>query len=144
MRYDDIIDLPHHTSERHPRMARADRAAQFAPFSALSGYEEAIGEAERLTRRNIELGEDAVERLDRWHKVLAAIADTNPRLRISYFIPDDRKKRGGSYATIDTRLVKFSSEDRILTLEGGVRVPLEEIKTITSDLFAPLFEGGFD
>lgn len=143
-KYDDIIDLPCPTSERHPRMARGDRAAQFAPFAALSGYEDAISEAERLTLRDRELGEDTIERLDRWQKVLSAIVDVQPRLRLSYFVPDEKKKRGGSYVTLEARLCGFSAAERCITLEGGVKVKIENIKSIESELFSGLFDEGFD
>ena len=143
-KYDDIIDLPCPTSERHPRMARGDRAAQFAPFAALSGYEDAISEAERLTLRDRELGEDTIERLDRWQRVLSAIVDVQPRLRLSYFVPDEKKKRGGSYVTLEARLCGFSAAERCITLEGGVKVKIENIKSIESELFSGLFDEGFD
>ncbi len=143
-KYDDIIDLPCPTSERHPKMPRADRAAQFAPFAALSGYEDAIFEAERLTMRDRELGEDMLERLDRWQRVLSAIADTRPRLRLCYFVQDEKKKRGGRYVTEQTVLCGFSETDRTITLEGGRRVPIENIKSIESELFSGMFDEGFD
>lgn len=143
-KYDDIIDLPCPTSERHPRMARGDRAAQFAPFAALNGYEDAISEAERLTLRDRELGEDTIERLDRWQKVLSAIVDVQPRLRLSYFVPDEKKKRGGSYVTLEARLCGFSAAERCITLEGGIKVKIENIKSIESELFSGLFDEGFD
>ena len=143
-KYDDIIDLPCPTSERHPRMARGDRAAQFASFAALSGYEDAISEAERLTLRDRELGEDAIERLDRWQKVLSAIVDVQPRLRLSYFVPDEKKKRGGSYVTLEAKLCGFSESEKSITLEGGVKVKIENIKSIESELFSGIFDEGFD
>lgn len=142
--YDDIIDLPCPTSERHPRMARIDRSAQFAPFSALSGYEDAISEAGRLTIKDRELGEDMVERLDRWQKILSAIADTNPRLTVQYFLPDDKKKRGGRYSTVCGRLSRFSEKERTLHFDSGEIVNIENVKSITSELFAGLFDEGFD
>ena len=136
----DILYLPCPTSERHPRMTRADRAAQFAPYSALVGYESAIAEAARLTMRDKELGEDATERLDRWQRVLAAIVDSAPRLRICYFLPDE-KKRGGRYITEETSLIGFSQLDKTITLSGGVKIPIENIKSIESQLFSAMLEG---
>ena len=143
-RYDDIIDLPCPTSERHPRMARGGRAAQFAPFAALSGYEDAISEAERLTLRDRELGEDAIERLERWQRVLSAIVDVKPRLRLCYFEPDKKKKRGGNYVTLEAKLCGFSEAEKSITLEDGTRVKIENIKSIEAELFSGLFDEGFD
>ena len=117
-----------------------DRAAQFAPYSALVGYESAIAEAARLTMRDKELGEDATERLDRWQRVLAAIVDSAPRLRICYFLPDE-KKRGGRYITEETSLIGFSQLDKTITLSGGVKIPIENIKSIESQLFSAMLEG---
>ena len=138
--YDNIILLPCPTSERHPRMARADRAAQFAPYSALVGYESAIAEAERLTMRDKELGEDAADRLDRWQRVLSAIVDAVPRLKICYFLPDE-KKRGGRYITEETSLIGFSQLDRTITVSGGAKIPIENIKSIESQLFSDMLDG---
>lgn len=142
-KYDDIISLPCPTSERHPRMPRADRAAQFAPYSALVGYESALAEAERLTMREKELGEDAMDRLDRWQRVLSAIVDATPRLKICYFIPDE-KKRGGRYVTEETSLIGFSQLDRTITVLGGVRIPIENIKYIESQLFSDMLDTFYD
>ena len=138
--YDDIIDLPCPTSERHPRMARAARAAQFAPYSALSGYEDSIAEATRLTMRDRELGEDEKDRLDRWQRVLSAIVDVSPRLKICYFLPDD-KKRGGRYITEETTLIGFSALDKTITVSDGTRIPISRIKSIKSALFEGFLEG---
>ena len=132
--YDDIIDLPCPTSERHPRMSRQARAAQFAPFAALNGYENSIVEAARLTERERELGEDMADRLNRWQKMLSAIVDAKPRIRVVYFVADSRK-RGGSYRTAEARLIGFSSFDKTITLDSGVTVPIVDIKSLDSELF---------
>jgi len=138
-KYDDIINLPCPTSERHPRMARGARAAQFAPYAALSGYEDAIAEATRLTLRDRELGEDEAERLDRWQRVLASIFDASPRMRICYFVPDE-KKRGGRYITEEATLVGFSQLNKNITIAGGIKIPIENIKSIESELFSAMLE----
>ena len=143
MSYDDIINMSHPTSERHPRMARADRAAQFAPYSALSGYEQAIDEAARLTMRNRELGEDVADRLDKWQRILSAIVDATPRLRICYFVPD-AKKRGGTYFTEQTQLCGFSANEKTITISGGRKIPIENIKSIESELFSDMLDEFYD
>lgn len=137
--YDDIIDLSCPTSERHPRMSRQARAAQFAPFAALTGYNEAILEAARLTERERELGEDMEERLNRWQRMLAAIVDSTPRVKVIYFIPD-KKKRGGSYKTVEARLIGFSAFDRTITLDRGITIPILDIKSLESELFADMID----
>ena len=141
--YDDIIALPAPASERHPRMSRSDRAAQFAPFAALVGYDSAIYEAMRLTEREVELNEDMTERLDRWCRLLAAIADAKPKIRLTYFVAD-KKKRGGSYRSSESRLTAFSVQDKTLTLDDKTVVSLLDIKSIDSELFHGIFDEGYE
>lgn len=94
--YDDIIDLPHHRSKTHPPMPVADRAAQFAPFAALTGYEDMIEEAARLTDAAPSLTEEERERLDRKLQALLAGAGPVSGVTVTWFVPDE-KKAGGSY-----------------------------------------------
>ena len=111
--YDDIIDLPHHVSERHPQMSMYNRAAQFAPFAALTGHNAAITEAARLTEAEQELSESDAE-------VLAYLQslDEKPTISVTYFVPDD-KKEGGSYHTA-TGIVKSVEPDKgVLQFENG-------------------------
>lgn len=89
--YDDIIDLPHHVSERHPQMSMYNRAAQFAPFAALTGHDAAITEAARLTDAELELSESDAEVLNRKLAYLQSL-DEKPTISVTYFVPDDRKK----------------------------------------------------
>ena len=103
--YADIIGLPHHQSRVRPRMSRYDRAAQFAPFAALTGFEDMIGEEARITEARIEPGEDALERLNRQ---LSRVQEENERGRrplcaITYFVPDPLKA-GGRYVTEKERV----------------------------------------
>ena len=137
--YDDIIDLPCPTSTRHPRMARIDRAAQFAPFAALTGYDAAIFEAARLTEREIELNEDMTEKLDRWSALLTDILDSEPRLKITYFI-SDKKKDGGSYKTVEGRLTAFDRHKKTITIDRREIIPLVNVKEMHSELFFGMFE----
>ena len=137
--YDDIIDLPCPTSTHHPRMARIDRAAQFAPFAALTGYDAAIFEAARLTEREIELNEDMTEKLDRWSALLTDILDSEPRLKITYFI-SDKKKDGGSYKTVEGRLTAFDRNKKTITIDRREIIPLVNVKEMHSELFFGMFE----
>ena len=93
-KYDDIINLPHHQSKVRPHMSVSDRAAQFAPFAALTGYGDAIRETERLTDRKIELSESQIAELDLRLGELLARIDEKPKVTITYFIADERKAGG--------------------------------------------------
>ncbi len=97
-RYDDIIDLPHHVSAARPHMKPEERAAQFAPFSALTGYGDAIEETVRLTDAKTEMGEDALAILNRKLLYLSEHIQERPAVSVLYFEPD-RKKTGGAYRT---------------------------------------------
>ena len=101
--YDDIINLPHPTSQRHPRMPIHDRAAIFSPFAALSGHGAAIAETARLTEQRIELDEDTRAELDRKQAVLLEHMDEQPEITITWFQPDERKD-GGAYPVSYTHL----------------------------------------
>lgn len=96
--YDDIIHLPHHVSKRHPQMSLYNRAAQFAPFAALTGYEEAIIETARLTAPKVDMMEDNQQLLDRKLALLSHSLREQPTVSITYFQPD-KKKSGGQYLT---------------------------------------------
>ena len=94
--YADIIDLPHHVSQNHPQMSMHDRAAQFAPFAALTGYEAEVGETARLTAERRELDEQEAQELNRRLADLAARLPDRPEVTIEYFVPDERKAGGAS------------------------------------------------
>lgn len=98
-RYDDMLELPRPISGRHPRMSDMNRAAQFAPFSALTGYEDQVAESARLTDHRIELTEEKLSLLDRKLQDLQTQIDSHPRVRITYFLPDSLKE-GGAYLTV--------------------------------------------
>ena len=125
-KYDDIIYLPHHISKRHPQMPLLNRAAQFSPFAALTGHEDAILEAARQTDSFVELDEDRKEQLDEQLQLLKENLDLKPVCEITYFQPDDCKS-GGSYCKISGRIRKIDACGRILVMENGIRIPLDEI-----------------
>ena len=124
--YDDIIDLPHPTSVKHPRMSIAGRAAQFSPFAALVGHGAAIRETARLTDHKIELTEDEKALLD---DKLCLLRDTGGEAVFTYFLPDERKD-GGSYVTAAGRVKKLDLRSRRIILTGGAVIPLEDILEI--------------
>ena len=123
--YDDIIGMEHHVSQRHPRKGRLDRAAQFSPFAALSGYEEAIEEAARLTERRPILSEDARAALD---EALSSAAQGD-EVSITYFREDSRKS-GGSCITVRVRICRIDSASRLIMLSGGISVPFGDVLDI--------------
>lgn len=137
--YDDIIDLPCPTSERHPRMSREARAAQFAPFAALSGYGEAIIEEARLTERRTVLTADVRSVIERWWQLLRLIEDANPYITVDYFLPDARKS-GGSYRTVSGNLTSLDTEKMTLTV-AGITIPLSDILAIDSELYRDMING---
>ena len=131
--YDDIIHLPHHVSERHPQMSMYNRAAQFAPFAALTGHNAAITEAARLTEAEQELSESDAEVLNRKLAYLQSL-DEKPTISVTYFVPDD-KKEGGSYHTA-TGIVKSVEPDKgVLQFEDGTGIPVIRIKDIDGECF---------
>ena len=135
--YDNIINLPHPTSKRHPRMSLHDRAAQFSPFAALSGHAAALAETTRLTDRKIELDEDTRAELDRRQAVLLEHMDERPELTVTWFQRDE-KKDGGAYLTTTGRLKKLRELERSLVLTDGTEIPLEDVVTLESDIFQTL------
>ena len=131
--YDDIFNLPHHVSERHPQMSMYNRAAQFAPFAALTGHNAAITEAARLTEAEEELSESDAEVLNRKLAYLQSL-DEKPTISVTYFVPDD-KKEGGSYHTA-TGIVKSVEPDKgVLQFEDGTGIPVIRIKDIDGECF---------
>lgn len=132
--YDDIIHLPHHVSKTRPQMSLEDRAAQFSPFAALTGYDAAILETGRLTEDKLELGEETQAILDRKQRYLAEIIDTKPEITVTYFVPDE-KKSGGAYSTVTGFLKRIDEYGRVLMLTDGRKIQLDAIFDIESDEF---------
>ena len=132
--YDDIIDLPHPTSAKHPRMPLPDRAAQFSPFAALAGHGAAIAETARLTDRRIELDEDTRAELDRKQRILMEFLAEQPEITITWFRPDG-KKEGGRYAATTGRLKRIDETRRVLLLADQTAIPLEDVLAIEGDCF---------
>lgn len=130
--YDDIINLPHHVSKKRPRMPRADRAAQFAPFSALVGYGAALVETARLTDRRIELEEDDRAALDRKQQKLMERIGDRPEIAVTWFVPDARKE-GGQYITTVGHLKRIDEVRRVMVLVNRTEIPLDDIFDIEAE-----------
>lgn len=133
-RYDDIINLPHPVSTKHPQMAPLDRAAQFSPFAALTGHEAAIKETARLTDERTELDESSKELLDvRLQRIREHLAE-KPEITVTFFEPD-QKKSGGTYVTVTGSIKKIDEYAGKLVLEGGASVSMEDVTGIESKIF---------
>lgn len=124
--YNDIINLPHHVSRKHSQMSIDARAAQFAPFAALTGYGDAVKETARLTGDRIELDEEVKLMLDYKLQIIQEKIQQNPEIQITYFIPDVRKQ-GGEYTTITGRLKKVDNVEQIIVLVDGRNIDIEDI-----------------
>ena len=125
-RYDDVINKQHPTSKKHPRMSNMNRAAQFAPFAALTGYEESIEETARLTDRRIELSEDNIEELNAKLNFIQERIKERPEVTITYFQPDERKE-GGAYITVTGKVRRIDEVNRVLVFEDGRTVGIDVI-----------------
>ena len=132
--YDDIIHLPHHVSRNHPQMPMLDRAAQFAPFAALTGYEAAVGETARLTAERRELDALEAEELNRRLVAIIARLPDRPEATIEYFVPDDRKA-GGAFVSVTGRVRHISVPERTLVMEDGTVIPLDDVVSVASEIF---------
>ncbi|MDL2205607.1 hypothetical protein LJC33_01700 [Eubacteriales bacterium OttesenSCG-928-N13] len=135
--YDDIINLPHHVSTTRQQMPRANRAAQFAPFAALTGYDSAINETARLTDKRKELDEQAIVILELKMNLLAEAIDECPEVSLTYFQPDEKKK-GGAYVTATGALKKIDDYERVFVFIDGKKVALEDVLEIESEIFGML------
>ncbi len=133
--YDDIIRLPHHVSQNHPQMPLRERAAQFAPFAALTGYEAAVGETARMTSERRELDAQEAEELNRRLAALIARLPDRPEATVEYFVPDDRKA-GGAYMTVTGRVRHISVPEKTLVMEDGTVIPLDDVCQITPSVEA--------
>lgn len=125
-KYDDIIDLPHPTCKKHPRMSRQNRAAQFSPFAALTGYDAAIRETARITEDRRELSEDAAVELNYKISLLQQEQAGVKKIKVIYF-RQDTTKDGGAYREEDGDFKRIKSSEGILELTNGIQIPLEDI-----------------
>ena len=133
--YDDIIDLPHYVSNRHPHMPVAVRAAQFAPFAALTGYDDAVRETARRTSSRPSLTEDRIAMLDRKLALIAERLEDEPFVSVTYFKADLRKE-GGACVTVQGVADAIEEVEGVLVLADGARIPIRDIVGLESDLFA--------
>ena len=128
-RYKDIINLPHHISKRHPRLSMEQRAAQFSPFAALTGYEEATDETSRLIDEKIELSEEDMEELNR------KLQNLQGEAVITYFVKDERKS-GGSYVTIKGEVRRIDDYEKAIVMRDGSKIFVDDILDIESEFYS--------
>lgn len=136
-KYDSIMNLPHHVSKTRPQMPMSDRAAQFAPFAALTGYDAAIKETGRLTDERIELDAEALTALDMRYQLLMDALDEAPVVTITFFQPDERKA-GGKYVSAVGVVRKVDDFERRITMQDGSKIPMDDVLSIDGELFSSL------
>ena len=135
--YEDIVDLPHHVSRKHLQPTMADRAARFAPFAAITGYEEMVLEEARVTDDRIEMDESSKAALNEKLNIILEFLDEQPEVSITYFEPDMRKA-GGAYVTITGTVKRIDEYERIVLMTDEKIIKIDEIYAIESDLFYSL------
>ncbi|MDO4523289.1 MAG: hypothetical protein Q4B57_09120 [Eubacteriales bacterium] len=121
--------MPHHVSQKHPQMSRRDRAAQFAPFAALTGHGAAVQETARLTQRRIELDENSQEELNTIMRQILSLSGERPQTDITYFVPDERKE-GGRYETVRGVIQNIDTYRHQLVMTDGLHISIEEILSV--------------
>ena len=136
-KYEDILNLPHHVSKTRPQMPMSDRAAQFAPFAALTGYDSAIKETGRLTDEKIEIDEEALTALNMRYQLLIDALDDAPEVTITYFQPDERKA-GGKYVSATGAVKKVDDFERRITMQDGTKIPMDDVLSIDGEVFSSL------
>ena len=128
--YDDIINLPHYEPKHHPRMSMWNRAAQFAPFAALTGYDAAIQESNRVTEDWINLEESGNEELNRKMELILSKLSEQPHVTIEYFVPDEHKE-GGSYQSYTGNIKRIDEYEQTMVMTDGTKIVLRMITNIT-------------
>ena len=134
VKYDDIIKLSHHISKKHPQMSMEERAAQFAPFAALVGYEDAVEETARITTKRIELNEEEKNALDIKLQMLneQIRVQIYPNVIIMYFVPD-LKKDGGKYIKVSGTVKRIDEYKQLIILDDKTEISINEIISINGE-----------
>lgn len=132
--YDDIINLPHHVSKKHPQMSLYARSAQFAPFAALTGYEDAVKETARETYNRIEIEDELKSILDSKLQIILEQLKNKPEISVTYFIVDS-KKDGGEYKTVTGIVKKVDLYNQFVYLADNTEIPINEIIDISGEIF---------
>ena len=128
-KYEDIINMPCHVSKKHPRMSLENRSAQFAPFAALTGYEDEVEETARLTDKRIEITDEIKSIINLKLKIIQEKTYTNQKVTITYFIPDNQKE-GGSYRTVTSNVLKIDTYRKLIVLKDNTKIFISNIINI--------------
>ena len=131
-KYDDILNLPHHQSTKHPQMSIYNRAAQFAPFAALTGHDAAIYETARITDEKIELDEYQKAEIDRKLQIISDNISDRPEITVTYFVPDS-KKSGGAYNTYKGNVRRIDDVGQVLIMVDESVISINDIIDIKSE-----------
>lgn len=132
-----IIDLPHHVSATRPQMSMMDRAAQFSPFAALTGYDAAIKETGRLTDQKVEMDAEALNVLNMKFQILIDCLAEEPEVTFTYFKSDERKD-GGAYIDVTGIVKKVDDFERLIVMQSGTKIPMDDVLEIEGDIFSSL------
>ena len=135
--YEDIVDLPHHVSKKHPQPTMADRAARFAPFAAITGYEEMVLEEARVTDDRIEMDESSKAALNEKLNMILEFLDEQPEVSITYFEPDKRKA-GGAYITVTGTVKRIDEYEHLVIMTDGKKINIDDIYNLQGELFYSL------
>lgn len=135
--YEDIVNLPPHISKKHPQPTMMDRAARFAPFAAITGYEEMVLEEARITEERIDLDEGTLSILNEKLNMIQEFIDEEPEIKITYFEPD-KKKSGGAYIDITGTVKRIDEYECFVIMTDGKKIRIEDIYSLESDLFYSL------
>ena len=135
--YEDIVDLPHHISKKHPQPTMADRAARFAPFAAITGYEEMVLEEARVTDERIEMDESSKAALNEKLNMILEFIDEQPEVSITYFEPDKRKA-GGAYVTVTGTVKRIDEYEHLVIMTDGKKINIDDIYNLQGELFYSL------
>jgi len=130
--YEDIVDLPHHVSKKHPQPTMADRAARFAPFAAITGYEEMVLEEARVTDEFLELDEGTKSVLNAKLQMVQELLPEQPEITFTYFKPDE-KKAGGAYVTVTGTVKRIDEYEQLVIMTDGLKIPINHIFEIESE-----------
>lgn len=138
-KYDDIINMPRHISKTRPQMSLYNRSAQFAPFAALTGYEERVKETARLTDTKIEIDDGLRNILNMKLNIISEHLKEKPEITITYFIKDN-KKSGGKYSTLKCIIRRIDLVNQEIILYDRSVIKLDDIINISGNLIEGLFE----
>ena len=135
--YEDIVNLPPHISKKHPQPTMMDRAARFAPFAAITGYEEMVLEEARVTEERIDLDEGTLSLLNKKLNMIQEFLDEEPEVSITYFEPD-KKKAGGACVSITGVVKRIDEYEHLVIMTNGKKIRIDDIFGLESDLFYSL------